>query len=60
MQIAYHLDLNKSFIAIIQQIVCFPAIDSDYTQEKLTGKSQSHRRLVWCDDGLHTVLDAGL
>lgn len=57
---AYHLDLHEGFIAVIEQITRFPAVDSDDAEEQLAAQSQRHRRLVGLDNGLDTVFDVGL
>lgn len=58
--IANHLDLHQSFIAIFQEVSSFPGIDTDHTQQELTTKTECHRGLVLADDGADRCLNVGL
>lgn len=56
----YHLDLEQSFIAIIQQIARLPSVDAYNAQEQLSTESQSHWRRILVHEHLNAVVEAGL
>lgn len=53
--VTYHLDLHQCFVAVIQEVARFAAVDPHDTEKKLTTESQGHRRLARGDDGLDTL-----
>lgn len=41
--LAYHFDLEESFVTVVEEVFCLSAVDSDDTQKKLTAEPQSHQ-----------------
>jgi hypothetical protein len=38
----HHLDLQKSFIAIIKEILGFAAVDANHSEQELSTQAKSH------------------
>lgn len=49
--LAYHFNLHECFITVIEQILCFSAVNANDTQEELATHSQGHYFTVLVDDG---------
>lgn len=56
----HHLDLHQGFIAVVKQVSCLAAVDSDDAEEQLAGQPQRHWCLAGCDDLLDTLGEVGL
>lgn len=48
----YQLNLHEGFIAVVQQVAGFSAVDSDDTQKQLTAQAECHGSLTRLDDGV--------
>lgn len=57
---SYHLDLEQSFVAVIQQVASFPPIYAHDTEQQLATQAQSHWRRVLVDEHLYAVIETGL
>lgn len=56
----HHLDFHESFIAIVEQIPCFAAVDSHDAQQQLAAQPERHWRLTLVNNRIHAAFDVRL
>jgi hypothetical protein len=57
---SYHLDLEQSFVAVIQQVAGLPPVYPYDTQKQLPAQPQCHWRRILVDKHLNAVVETGL